>query len=87
MPRSGKAVELLRAAARGLGLSLGDHTIALERREVLSHGVVCNAEPFRQIFDGKALLILEKKVSNCCCRSPSKVIMGTPVCNRFNLPQ
>ena len=57
MPRSGKAVELLRAAARGLGLSLGDHTIALERREVLSHGLVCNAEPFRQIFDGKALLV------------------------------
>jgi len=36
-----------------LRLSLNDHTIALERREVLSHGVVCDAEPFRQFFDGE----------------------------------
>ena len=43
MPRSGEAEELLRAAAGGLRLSLNDHTIALERREVLSHGVVCDA--------------------------------------------
>ena len=53
--------EVLWAAARGLGLSSGDHTIALERSEVLADGIIFNAEPFRQIFDGKALLILEKQ--------------------------
>ena len=51
---------MLRAAARGLGLSSCDHTIALKGREVLSDGIICNAEPFRQIFDRKAFLILEK---------------------------
>ena len=61
MPRSRKAEELLRASAGGLRLSLNDHTIALERREVLSHGVVCDAEPFRQFFDGEALLVLEEQ--------------------------
>ncbi len=66
---------MLWASACGLCFSLGDHTIALERREVLSHGIVGDTEPFRQGFDGKAFLILEKKVSNCCCRSPSKVII------------
>ncbi len=50
-----------RASAGGLRLSLNDHTIALERREVLSHGVVCDAEPFRQFFDGEALLVLEEQ--------------------------
>jgi len=28
---------------------------------VLSHGVVCDAEPFRQFFDGGALLVLEEQ--------------------------
>jgi hypothetical protein len=59
--RSRKLKELLRASARRLRLSLDDYTIALERREMLSHGVVCDAEPFRQVFDGKTLLISKKQ--------------------------
>ena len=61
MARSRKAEELLRASAGGLHRSLGDNTIAFECREVLSDGVVCYAEPFRQAFDGKTLLILEEQ--------------------------
>ena len=52
---------MLRAAARGLSLSPGDHATALKGRKVLSHGIVCNTEPFRQILDAKTLLILEKQ--------------------------
>ena len=52
---------MLWAAARGLGLSSGDHTIALQRRKVLSDGIICNAKPFGQIFDGEALLFLKKQ--------------------------
>ena len=52
---------MLRATTCRLRFAAGDNTVALECGEMLPDGIICNAESFRQVFDGKAGLILEKQ--------------------------